>query len=104
NLERLPRLDLVGIGKLIAVRVENLHVRVRVAELLPRDLAQRITRSDLVRGRRTTGRGATADGFDVGDDVLLPCRNRLDGVPDLVRLLLGLNCAFEIELAIALLG
>src|SRR5262245_52801424 len=58
DLEDLARLDLVGVAQLITVRVEDLLVRIRVAELFFGDLAERIASLDSVGLRRglTAGR------------------------------------------------
>ncbi len=101
DLEHLAGLDEVRIGQLIAIRVEDFHVRVRIAEQLLGNLTQRVARFDGVgrlrlflcrvflwrRGfflRRRAGSGR----FDVGYDLLLPARHCLDGVPYLVCLIL----------------
>src|SRR5262249_21037467 len=77
QLEDLARLDLVGIGQLIFVRVEDLHVGIGVAERFLRNLAQRIAGLHGVGPRPGTGR-PDSRGLrlrydpDVGVDVLLP--------------------------------
>src|SRR5437867_5881965 len=103
NLQHLSRLNLVGIRQLVAIGVEDVHVGVRIAKLVARDPAQGVARLDRIR-RLAGSRCGPANRLDVGDDVLLPGRNRLDRVPDLVCLLLSLNGALEIELTVALLG
>src|SRR6185436_15049724 len=44
DLEHLPGFDLVRVAQLIRVRVEDLHVRVRIAEQLLGDAAERVAR------------------------------------------------------------
>jgi hypothetical protein len=65
------------------------------------DLAERVARFDRV-GRR--GRlGVGVDG-DLGHDVVAPVGYGLDGVPNLVDLVLVLDLALEVKLAVAFLG
>src|SRR3954463_11883969 len=103
NLEHLSRLDLVGVRQLIAVRVEDRRVRVGVAQELLRNLAERVAGLHGVGLRLRLLRGAPAR-LDVGDDLRVPVRNRLDRVPNLVRLVLRLHRALDKQLAVALLG
>ena len=49
NLQHLPRLDLVRIAEHVLVCVEDVHVRIRVAERLLGDLAQRVAGLDRLR-------------------------------------------------------
>ena len=58
DLEHLSRLDLVWIAELIAIRVEDLHVRVRVPQMLFRNFAQRVTRLNGVRLAAAGGRSS----------------------------------------------
>src|SRR5262247_395867 len=106
NLQHLSRLDLVRIAEDVPVRVEDLRVGVRVAERLLRDLAQRVARLDgvglltlrsgltLLRSRWRAGRA------DVSHNLLLPGRDRLDRVPDLVGFLLRPDGPLEVKLAV----
>jgi hypothetical protein len=86
DLQDLSRLDFVGIGQLVTVRVENLLVGVGIAQQFLGDFAQRIARLHRVC-RLCDDPGC----LDVGDDLVWPVRNRLDGVPNLVCLLLGID-------------
>src|SRR5215218_6807475 len=120
NLQNLARPDLVRVGQLVLVRLEDLHVGVRVAKVLLRDLAQCIAGLDRVRspggscrGARRRRRGSrcgsarspgTACDADVGDDVLLPVGDGLDGIPDLVLVIVGRHRSGEMQLSVTLLG
>src|SRR5262249_58012320 len=64
QFQHLSRLDLVGVAQLILVRVEDLHVGVRVAERFLRDLAQRVARLDGVGAHGAAG-GADGDGLSL---------------------------------------
>src|SRR3954463_14025697 len=81
NLQDLPRLDLVRIRQLIAVRVENGWVGVRITKELLGDLAQRVACFDRVGLLRPAARLSAAGGraasrcLDVGDDLVFPIRN-----------------------------
>src|SRR5688572_19284675 len=106
-LQHLSRLDLVRIAQLVAVRLEDFHVLIRAAEMLFGDRAERVSRLDRVSlsglsSRRAGGGAATRD-LDVGHDFVPPVRNRLDGVPDLVLVRLGLHAPAEVQLPVALL-
>src|SRR5215218_6328492 len=118
NLQNLARPDLVRVGQLVLVRLEDLHIGVRVAKVILRDLAQCIAGLDRVRSARSRCRGArrrrsrcgsarsrrTACDADVGNDVLLPVGDGLDGIPDLVLVIVGRHRSGEMQLSITLLG
>src|SRR6185295_1897533 len=86
NLQHLPGLDLVRIAQLVLVRVEDVHVGIRVAEHVLRDLAERIARLHRVSSLALSTGGRTrlsrSGGLDIGDHFLLPGRNGLDGIPN----------------------
>src|SRR5688572_1722961 len=87
NLEYLAWLDLVRVCELIAIGVEDVHVRVGIPELLLRDLAERVTALHRIRFARCLP-GRAGDllrspwlHLDIGRNLALPVRNRLDGIP-----------------------
>jgi hypothetical protein len=91
--QHLTRLDLVGIRQLILVPVEDLHLVAGAAQLLLGNGAQGIFGFHRLGPARRR-----ASYLDIRHDVLLPGRDGLDRVPDLVALRFGLNGSFQIEL------
>jgi hypothetical protein len=88
--KHLTGLDLVGIRQLILVQVEDLHLVAGAAQLLLGNGAQGIFGFHRLGPARRR-----ASYLDIRHDVLLPGRDGLDRVPDLVALRFGLNGSFK---------
>src|SRR5215207_1073219 len=105
NLQNLARLDLVRVRQLIAVRLEDFRVGACASEMLFGNRTEsvacfyRVGPSAAAAGR--THRSATGD-LDVSDNVIFPGGDRLDGIPELILLILCLHCCVEMQLAVAL--
>ena len=57
----LARLDLVGIGQLVLVQLEDLHIRAGAAKMLLGNGAQGVTGLDRIRFRRRGGGAGAVD-------------------------------------------
>jgi hypothetical protein len=82
--QHLPRVDRVGIGQLVPIRLEDFHVVASVPEMLLRNGAQRVADLHDMRLVDTWWKRGGSCHLDISNDIGLPCGNCLDRGPELV--------------------